>query len=167
MDEYARIAGGTDRPSLERLEAYLRHHGIDCDIREEDHELDSWRLLVAPADTERARRILEEIARGGPDPEKPEEVVEISFDGTERTEVATWLQILLDEEDREGTPIYFFRPEYEAVLDALHASGRVEIPVYLVKSLKVFIPGRRRILMSRGLQEFFNLIDSVAGPQEN
>ena len=85
------------------------------------------------------------------------------LDGTERIEVATWLQILLDEEDHEGSPVFFFRPAFEAVLDELHGTGQVEIPVYILKGLRSFIPeGPKRVLMGRGLQEFFGLIEAVS-----
>ena len=82
---------------------------------------------------------------------------------SERIEVATWLQILLDEHDQEGTPIYFFRSEYEAILDELHAEGKVEIPLYILKGLASFIPeGSKRAVMGPGLQGFFSLIEAVA-----
>ena len=162
MDEFVHIASSAERPSLVRLEKYLRHHGIDCQLRQDGKKAERFHLAVSPADAESAQRVLEDIASSGSDSGKSEEVVEIGFDGTERTEVATWLQILLDEEDNEGSPIFFFRPEYEAVLDLLHASGHVEIPLYILKGLRSFIPeGPKRILMGRGLQEFFNLIEVV------
>jgi hypothetical protein len=167
MGEFVHIASSAERPSLQRLEKYLRHHSIVCELRQDNHKAEKFHLMVAPADLEAAQRVLEEIAYSSMDPDKAEEVVEINFDGTERTEVATWLQILLDEEDNEGSPVFFFRSEYEATLDALHASGHVEIPLYLLKGLRSFIPeGPKRVLMGSGLQEFFILIEAVVAQGE-
>jgi len=163
MDDFVPIASSAERPSLERLEKYLRHHGIGCRLDQGGRVAGKYQLLVPGNELENAMRILDEIAYSNPDPEQAEEVVEVRFDGTERIEVATWLQILLDEEDNEGSPVYFFRTEYEAMLDELHGTGRVEIPVYILKGLRTFIPeGPKRVLMGSGLQEFFSLIEAVS-----
>lgn len=155
------IASSAERPSLERLEKYLRHHGIDCRLDQGGRVAGKYQLLVPSSDLDKAQQVLETIATIGP--EAAEEVVEVSFDGAERLEVATWLQILLDEEDHEGSPVFFFRSEYEAVLDELHGTGHVEIPVYILKSLKTFIPeGPKRALLGSGLQEFLSLIEAVS-----
>lgn len=163
MDDFLPIASSAERSSLERLEKYLTHHGIQCLVRQDDRNGERFHLAVSPPNLDRAQRVLDDIAYSSLDPENAEEVVEISFDGNERIEVATWLQILLDEQDHEGSPVYFFRGEYEAILDELHASGRVEIPLYILKGLRSFIPeGPKRMVMGRGLQEFFTLIEAVA-----
>ncbi len=167
MDELVPIASSVERPSLERLEKYLSHHGIVCQLRQDGRIAEKFQLLVSPVDLDQAQRVLADIAYSSIDPENAEEVVEIRFDGTERIEVASWLQVLLDEQDHEGSPVYFFKAEYEAILDELHASGRVEIPLYILKGLKNFIPeGPKRMLTGQGLQEFFSLIEAVAEGEE-
>lgn len=163
------IAASAERPSLERLAKYLDHHGILSRVRQDERAArpggsgeGKFQLLVAPQNLEKAQKVLGEVAYSG-DMEEADEAIEISFDGTERIEVATWLQILLDEQDHEGSPIFFFRPEYEAILDELHASGKVEIPLYILKGLASFIPaGPKRAVMGPGLQGFFGLIEAVA-----
>jgi hypothetical protein len=167
MDDLVPIASSVERPSLERLEKYLSHHGIACQLRQDGRIAEKFQLLVSPAELERAQHVLADIAYSSIDPDSAEEVVEIGFDGTERIEVASWLQVLLDEQDHEGSPVYFFKAEYEGILDELHASGRVEIPLYILKGLKSFIPeGPKRMLMGPGLQEFFSLIEAVAEGEE-
>jgi hypothetical protein len=167
MDDFVPIASSAERPSLERLEKYLRHHGIGCRMDQGGRVAGKYILFVPPADLDKAMKVLDGIAYNHPDPENAEEVVEVSFDGTERIEVATWLQILLDEEDHEGSPVYFYRAEYEAMLDELHGTGHVEIPMYILKGLQSFIPeGPKRVLMGSGLQEFFSLIEAVSGDSE-
>lgn len=167
MEDFVSIASSAERASLERLEKYLTHHGIHCLVRQDDRKGEKFHLLVSPANLDQAQRVLDDIAYTSLDPENAEEVVEISFDGTERIEVATWLQILLDDQDHEGSPVFFFRGEYEAILDELHSSGRVEIPLYILKGLKSFIPeGPKRTVMGPGLQEFFTLIESVTEEED-
>jgi hypothetical protein len=159
MEDFVPIASSAERPSLERLEKYLRHHGIGCRLDQGGRVAGKYILLVPPSELDKAQQVLESIATSSPD---AEEVIEVGFDGAERIEVATWLQILLDEEDHEGSPVYFFRSELEAVLDELHGTGHVDFPVYLLKGLKVFIPeGPKRALMGSGLQGFFSLIEAV------
>ena len=163
MDDFVPIASSGERASLERLEKYLSHHGIVCHVRPDDRNAEKFHLLVSPPNLDQAKLVLDDIAHSSIDLDDAEESFEIRFDGTERIEVATWLQILLDEQDHEGSPVYFFRAEYEAILDELHASGRVEIPLYILKGLNSFIPeGPKRMVMGRGLQEFFALIEAVA-----
>ncbi|MDB5104722.1 MAG: hypothetical protein JWP91_2411 [Fibrobacteres bacterium] len=163
MDDFVPIASSAERASLERLEKYLTHHGIHCHVRQDDRNAEKFHLLVSPPNLDQAQRVLDDIAYSSIDPDNAEETIEISFDGTERIEVATWLQILLDEQDHEGSPVYFFRGEFEAILDELHASGRVDIPLYILKGLKSFIPvGPKRTVMGQGLQEFFSLIEAAA-----
>lgn len=167
MDEYVAIASSSERPSLERLEKYLRHHGIECRIVQDGRNPDKHILQVAPGRLEGAQKVLDEIAYSHPDPEKAEEVLEIRLDGNERIEVASWLQILLDEEDHEGSPVFFYRAAYETILDELHESGHVEIPLYILKGLRSFIPEmQKRIVMGRALQEFFSLIEAVSEGEE-
>lgn len=160
MDDFVPIASSAERDSLERLEKYLRHHGIGCRMDQGGRVAGKYILLVPRSDLDKAQQVLEAVAHSNPD---AEEVIEVGFDGSERLEVATWLQILLDEDDDEGSPVYFFGAEYEAMLDELHGTGRMEIPVYLLKGLRAFIPdGPKRALMGSGLQEFFSLIEAVS-----
>lgn len=162
MDDFVPIASSAERTSLQRLEKYLAHHGILCRVREDERTAGKFLLLVSPADLGQAQRVLDDVAYSSQDPDEADETIEISFDGSERIEVATWLQILLDEEDHEGSPVYFFRSGYEAILDELHASGKVEIPLYILKGLNSFIPeGPKRTVLGSGLQEFFALIEAV------
>ena len=163
MDEFVPIASSAERASLEPLEKYLSHHGILCRVGQDDRNGGKFQLLVSPSALNRAQRVLDDIAYTSIDPGNAEETIQINFDGTERIEVATWLQVLLDEQDHEGSPVFFFRAEYEAILDELHAAGRVEIPLYILKGLNAFIPeGPKRMMMGSGLQEFFALIEAVA-----
>ena len=163
MDDFVPIASSAERTSLERLEKYLTHHGILCHVRPADRNEGKFHLLVSPPNLNQAQRVLDDIAYSHIDPGNAEETIEIRFDGTERIEVATWLQILLDEQDHEGSPVYFFREEFEAVLDELHASGNLEIPLYILKGLNSFIPqGPKRMVMGQGLQGFFSLIEAAA-----
>jgi hypothetical protein len=169
MDDFVPIATSAERPSLERLGKYLSHHGILCRVRPDERAArpggpggEKFHLVVSPANLDQAHKVLSEVALSG-DMEEAEQAIEIQFDGTERIEVATWLQILLDEQDYEGSPIFFFRSEYETILDELHASGKVDIPLYILKGLASFIPdGPKRAVMGPGLQGFFGLIEAVA-----
>jgi hypothetical protein len=167
MDELVPIASSVERPSLERLNKYLSHHGIAGELRQDGRILEKFQLLVAAADLERAQNILADISFNNYDTENADDVIEIGFDGNERIEVASWLQVLLDEQDHEGSPIYFFKAEFETILDELHASGHVEIPLYILKGLKSFIPqGAKRMQMGQGLQEFFSMIEAVSEGEE-
>ncbi len=163
MDDFVPIASSAERASLERLEKYLTHHGIHCHVRQGDRNEGKFHLLVSPSNLNQAQRVLDDIAYSNIDPDNADETIEIRFDGTERIEVATWLQILLDEQDHEGSPVYFFRDEFEAILDELHASGHVDFPLYILKGLNSFIPeGPKRMVMGQGLQGFFSLIEAAA-----
>lgn len=166
MDDFVPIASSSERPSLERLEKYLRHHGIACRIGPSAGRGDGGEKFALEVDAgriEAAKQALDNIAYSHVDPDHAEEVIEIALDGNERIEVASWLQTLLDEQDREGSPVYFFRPEYESILDALHETGRVEIPLYIIKGLRGFIPeAPKRVMLGRALQEFMSLIEAVA-----
>jgi hypothetical protein len=167
MDDLVPIASSVERPSLERLEKYLGHHGIKCQLRQAMHAAEKFQLLVGPKDLEKSQGLLADIAYSSMDLDYAEEVIEVAFDGTERIEVASWLQVLLDEKDYEGSPVYFFKPELEAILDELHSSGRVEIPLYILNGLKSFIPeGPSRMQMGQGLQEFFTMIEAVTEGEE-
>ena len=162
MDDFVPIASSAERLSLERLGKFLGHHGILCHVREDERKAGKFHLTVSLPNLGQAQKVLDEVAYSG-DMEDADEAIEIRFDGTERIEVATWLQVLLDEQDQEGSPIFFFRPEYEAILDELHASGKVDIPLYILKGLAGFIPdGPKRAMMGPGLQGFFGLIEAVA-----
>lgn len=163
MDDFTPIASGAERASLERLEKYLSHHGILCRVRQNERGGEKFQLVVSPQNLDQAQKVLNDIAFSSHNVDDADEAIEIQFDGTERIEVATWLQILLDEHDQEGTPIYFFRSEYEAILDELHAEGKVEVPLYILKGLATFVPeGPKRTVMGQGLQDFFSLIEAVA-----
>ncbi len=162
MDDLIPIASSVERPSLERLEKYLSHHGLACVLRQGNEPSEKFQLMVAKADFDSAQQVLAEIAFIDRESSAADDVVEIRFDGTERIEVASWLQELLDEKDQEGSPIFFYREDYEAFLDGLHTDGQVEIAIYLIKGLKGFIPtGAKRMQMGQGLQEFFTLIEAV------
>ena len=167
MSDFVHIASSIERASLERLEKFLSHHRVQCQIAPDPivHE-NRYHLLIRKSDMMHAQQILEDITYSNIDSGKMEDAVEINFVGTECTEVASWLQILLNEEDHEGSPIYFYKPQYEAVLDSLNAEGKVEIPYFILKGLKNYIPeGQKRFVMGQGLQEFFNLIESVAAEE--
>jgi hypothetical protein len=157
------IASSLERASLERLEKYLARHGIECCVIPVAVNSERFALSVAKAEAGRAQRVLEEIALPGGDMLSAEEVVEIRCNENESTEIATWLQLLLDEQDEEGSPIFFYRPYYEALLDGLHAQDQVEAPVFLLRGLKPFLPsGPKRVVMSLALREFFDLIEALS-----
>jgi hypothetical protein len=164
---FVQIASSLERSTLERLEKYLARHGISCRLESAPSFGDRFALSVAEEDVGRAQRVLEDIALLGGDMMPAEEVVEIRCNESERTEIATWLQLLLDEQDEEGSPIFFYRSYYEAVLDVLHEDGRAEIPLFLLRGLRPFLPaGSRRVVMSAALREFFLLIEAVAADEE-
>jgi hypothetical protein len=161
------IASSLERASLERLEKYLSGHGLECRVEPVAAASERFALSVSALDAEKAKQVLEDIALRGGDMQSADEVVEIRCDESERTEIATWLQLLLDEKDVEGSPIFFYRPDYEALLDALVADGHAEASVFLLRGLSSLLPeNSKRVLMSRGLQEFFHLIDAVSDPEE-
>ncbi len=92
MEEFVHIASSSEKPSLERMEKFLRHHGVDCRLEQHPKGLDKWNLTVGRAHLDEAQKVLEEIAYRNFDSGRVEDVVEINFDGTERTEVSTWLR---------------------------------------------------------------------------
>ena len=164
---FVTIASSLERVTLERLEKYLSRHDIQCNVMPAAEHTERFALSVPEDEAGRAQRVLEDIALRSGDALSAEEVVDIRCDETERTEIATWLQLLLDEQDEEGSPIFFYRPHYEAMLDALHAEGHVEAPVFLLRGLKPFLPaGPKRVVMSLALREFFLLIEAVAADEE-
>ncbi len=166
-DSFVSIASSLERATLERLEKYLARHGLECRIEPMVKPSERFSLSVSAADAEKAGQVLGDIALRGGDMSSAEEVVEIRCDESERTEIATWLQLLLDEQDEEGSPIFFYRPQYEALLDALVAEGHAEAPLFLLRGLGPFLPeGQKRVVMGRALQEFFHLIDAVSSADE-
>ncbi len=162
------LASSLEHASLERLEKYLARHGLQCRVERAPEPSERFVLTVAAADADKAKRLFEDIALRGGDMSAADEWVELRCDENERNEIAAWLQLLLDEQDVEGSPIFFYRPQYEALLDALMAQGHAEVSVFLLRGLGPFLPeGPRRMVMSRALQEFFQLIESVAADEES
>ncbi len=160
------IASSLERATLERLEKYLARHGIECAVKLGIEPSERYTLSVAGADAGKAQRVLEDISLPGADMLAAEEEVEIRCDEIERTEIATWLQLLLDEQDEEGSPIFFYRPYYEAMLDALHLEGSADVPLFLLRGLKPFLPaGPKRVVMSPALREFFHLIEVLSSDE--
>ena len=163
------IASSLERATLDRLEKYLARHGIVCQLEHAAADSERFVLSVSENEAGKAQRVLEDIALLGGDMQSAEEVVDIRCNEIECTEIATWLQLLLDEQDEEGSPVFFYRPYYEAILDALHDKGHVEAPVFLLRGLQPFLPaGPKRVVMSVSLREFFDLIEvlSEGSPEE-
>jgi hypothetical protein len=160
------LASSLEPETLDRLEKYLAGRGTPCWVGPAGEDSDRFALFVHEADAGAARRVLQDIVL----PESPEqpagesvEVVEIRCEPGERDEIAAWLQSLLDEQDEEGTHVFFYRADYENVLDTLLAESRAEIPVFLLRGLRPFLPEpARRLMMSAALREFFQLIDAVS-----
>ncbi len=164
MEESAVIASSVERATLERLEKYLSHLGVTC--RVQTTQSGKFALSVPGAEVEKARRVLEDLARGT-EADSDEEVVEIRCNESERTEISAWLQILIDEHDKEGSPVFFHRAHYEALLDALLSTGQAEAPVFLLRGLVPFLPeGSKRLVMGPALQDFFRLIEAVSSADE-
>ena len=160
------IASSLEKATLERLEKYLARHGLECRVEHVAENSERFALSVAEVDAAKAQRVLEEISLLGGDMISADEVIDIRCDESERTEVATWLQLLLDEQDEEGSPIFFYKPYYEAILDGLHDAGHAEVSLFLLRSLKSFLPaGPKRVVMSRALREFFDLIEAVSAEE--
>ena len=159
------IASSLERPTLERLEKYLVHLGVAC--RVVATQTGRFSLSVPESEVEKARRILADVALHASDSSLEEDVVEIRCNEGERAEIAAWLQILIDEQDREGSPVFFHRAHYEALLDALLSTGQAEAPVFLLRGLRPYLPeGSKRLVMGPALQEFFQLIDAVSSAEE-
>ena len=158
------LASSLERETLERLEKYLGQHGVACWAGPASEGSERFALFVPESDAGKARRILQGIVLSEEDEEPAEEIVEIRCDDEEREAIASWLQSLLDEHDEDGTHIFFYKPQYENLLDALRASGRAEVSVFLLRGLEPFLPeGSRRLMMSPALREFFQLVDVVSG----
>jgi hypothetical protein len=161
------IASSLEKATLERLEKYLARHGIECRVHHAAEHTERFSLSVAEADVIKAQRVLEEIALLGGDTLSAEEVVELRCDENERTEISAWLQLLLDEQDEEGSPIFYYRPYYESMLDTLHAEGKVEAPLFLLRGLRPFLPAsHKRVVMSVALREFFDLVEAVSADED-
>ena len=158
------LASSVERATLERLEKYLAGRGTPCWVGPAGEDSERFALFVHEADAGAARRALSDIVLPGNADEEPEdEVVEVRCEPGERDEIAAWLQSLLDEQDEEGTHVFFYRAQYERVLDDLLASSRAEIPVFLLRGLQPFLPDpTRRLMMSPALREFFHLVDVVS-----
>jgi hypothetical protein len=161
------LASSLERETLERLEKYLAGRGTPCWVAPTGEDSDRFALFVHEVDGGAARRVLQDIVLPEQDELPADEVVEIRCDAGERDEIAAWLQSLLDEQDEEGSHVYFYKSHYETVLDELLKSSRAEIPVFLLRGLQPFLPELpRRIMMSPALREFFQLIDAVCEDSE-
>lgn len=161
------LASSLERETLERLEKYLGRHGVACWAGPASEGSERFALFVPEADADKANRILQGIVLSENEEEPAEEVVEIRCNDEERDAIAAWLQSLLDEQDEEGTHIFFYRAQYENLLDALRLSGRAEVSVFLLRGLEPFLPeASRRLMMSPALREFFHLVDVVSAPDE-
>ncbi len=158
------LGSSLERETLERLEKYLVGRGTPCWIGPAGEDSDRFALYVHEADAASAHRALRDIVPPSGDADDGGgEVVEIRCDPGERDEIAAWLQSLLDEQDEEGSYVFFHRAGYEAALDSLLAEARMEIPVFLLRGLQPFLPEPpRRLMMSPALREFFKLIDVVS-----
>lgn len=164
--EYVHVASSFDRDSLERLKAYLVLHGIDCLVRLDPQGGSKASLTVAKDQMERAEKVLDELVLAG-DPESAGDDIEFELSSDEGTQIASWLQMLLEDHDKDGTPIFFYRQRYEETLDQLRSEGKLIMPVFLMKSLHPFLPSQeQRLLMARPLQEFFHVVESVAAETE-
>lgn len=161
------LASSLERETLERLEKYLAGRGTTCWVGSAGEDSDRFALFVHEADAGAARRVLQDIVLPESEEQPADEVVEIRCEPGERDEIAAWLQSLLDEQDEEGTHVFFYRAHYEQALDALLATARAEIPVFLLRGLQPFLPEpARRLMMSPALREFFHLIDAVSETEE-
>jgi hypothetical protein len=157
------LASSLERETLERLEKYLAGRGTPCWVGAAGEDSDRYALFVHEADAGTARRVLQDIVLPESEEQPADEVVEIRCEPGERDEIAAWLQSLLDEQDEEGTHVFFYRAHYEQVLDTLLAHARAEIPVFLLRGLQPLLPDPpRRLMMSPALREFFQLIDAVS-----
>ncbi len=157
------LASSLERETLERLEKYLAGHGMKCRVAPAGGNSDRFALFVSEADAGTARRVLQDIVLPEQDELPADEVVEIRCDTDERDAIAAWLQSLLDEHDKEGSHVFFYRRLYERVLDDLLKSSRAEFPVFLLRGLQAFLPeAPRRIMMTPALREFFQLVETVS-----
>ncbi len=164
--EYTHVASSFDRDSLERLKAFLVLHGIECVVRLDGGSGSKASLAVAKDQLEKAEKVLDELVLAG-DPDSAGDDIEFELSADEGTQIASWLQMLIDDHDHDGTPIFFYRQRYEATLDQLRTEGKLIMPVFLMKSLRPFLPtAEQRLLMARPLQEFFHVVESVAAESE-
>lgn len=162
------LASSQERETLDRLGSYLSRSGVDCRVESAGGDAGRLALTVPGRDANKARRALQDIVLTDAAGEHPDEVVEIRCDATERDEIAAWLQSLLEEQDEDGTPIFFYRALYEQLLDALLKDSRAEAPVFLLRGLRPFLPdAHRRLIVSPALREFFHLIDAVSEAEES
>jgi hypothetical protein len=140
---------------------------VACHFQASGPDGNRWALVVEAEDLEKARKVLSDIALAESSGDHADEVVEIHLEEAEATEISAWLELLLEQQDKEGTPIYFYRSHYEAIVDALHAEGRLEVPAFLLKALASFIPkGAGKLVMGLHLQEFFHLIEAVSSGED-
>lgn len=164
--EFVHVASSLDRDSLERLQAYLALHGLDCQVTKDPQGGAKAALTVWKDQLDQAQKVLDELVLAG-DPDSAGDDIEFELSGEESTQIASWLQMLLDDHDRDGTPIYFYRRRYEESLDQLRGEGRLVMPVFLMKNLRPFLPQpEQRILMARPLQEFFHVVEAVANESD-
>lgn len=162
------LASSLERETLERLEKYLAGRGTPCWVAPAGEDSDRFALFVHEADAGAARRVLQDIVLPEQDELPADEVVEIRCEPGERDAIAAWLQSLLDEQDEEGSHVFFYKAHYEHVLDDLLKSSRAEFPVFLLRGLQPFLPEPpRRIMMTPALREFFQLIDAVSEDDED
>ncbi len=160
--EYIHLASSLERDSLERLKAYLVLHGLECLVRADAEGGARASLVVAKNQLDKAQKVLDDLVLAG-DPEGAHDDIEIELSGEEGGEIAAWLQLLLEEHDQDGTPIYFYRQRYEETLDLLRNQGKLVMSDYLIRGLRPFLPApEKRLIMARALQEFFHIIDAVA-----
>ena len=160
---FVSLASSSERETLERLEQYLAGRGVECWVAAAGDDTHRFALLVHEPDAAAARRALQDIVLPENDNGDGDEVVEIRCEAGERDEIAAWLQSLIDEHDRDGSHVFFYRDLYERVLDELLATSRTEIPVFLLRGLQAFLPdASRRLMMTPALREFFHLIDAVS-----
>lgn len=164
---FVSLASSSERETLERLEQYLAGRGVECWVTASGDDSDRFALLVHEPDAAAAKRALQDIVLPDGGDAANDEVVEIRCEAGERDEIAAWLQSLLDEHDRDGSHVFFYRELYERVLDELLAASRAEIPVFLLRGLQSFLPdASRRLMMTPALREFFHLIDAVSEDEE-
>ncbi len=158
------LASTRERESLERLGKYLERAGVECRVDPVEGEHGRFALTVSEKLARKARRALQDIVPAEGAENGADEVIEIRCEPGERDAIAAWLQALLEEHDEDGTPVFFYREHYEALLDSLLKHSRAEATVFLLRGLRAFLPeGPRRLMLSPALQEFFHLIDAVSG----
>lgn len=159
MVNEVQIASSLDRESLERLASYLTLHGLKCEVKADASGGSLHALWVREEFLAEAQKVLDDLVSNG---EGDGDDIEIDLVDDERTVVAAWLQSLLDEHDRDGSPIYFYHGRYSEALDQLRDGGRLILSVQLMRGLKPFLPTEeKRLTMGRPLQDFFQIVDAV------